>query len=76
MIVILMRLYLFLLIYIKVLHENYYNINNYLVQARFQARCSRIKLPDIHGVRKNLHPNIKPEKQHANPIKCSVVSLA
>ena len=47
--------------------------NSYLVQTRSQARSSGIKLPDVHGVRKNLDPNIKPEKQHVNPIKGSVV---
>ena len=57
----------------KVLQENYYNIDSYLVQTRSQARSSGIKLPEVHGVRKNLDPNIKPEKQHANPIKGSVV---
>ena len=56
----------------NVLHENYYNIENYLVQTRSQARSSGIKLPKVHGVRKNLDPNMKPEKQHANPIKGSI----
>ena len=59
----------------KVLQENYYKINSFLVQTRSQAKSSRIKLPDVHGMRKNLDPNIKPEKQHANPIKGSVVKL-
>ena len=45
-----------------VLHENYYNIVSYLVQTRSQARSSGIKLPEVHGMRKNLDPNIKPEK--------------
>ena len=57
----------------KVLHENYYNTENYLVQTRPQARSSCIKLPEVHGMGKNLDPNIEPEKQHANPIKSSVV---
>ena len=57
----------------KLLHENYYKIDNYLVQTRSQARSSGIKLPEVHDMRKNLVPNIKPEKKHANPIKCSVV---
>ena len=59
----------------KVLHEIYYNIDSYLVQTRSQARSSEIKLPEVHGMRKNLDPNIKPEKQHANPIKVIVVKL-
>ena len=42
------------------------------MQTRFQARFSGIKLPEVHGMGKNLDPNIKPEKQHANPIKGSI----
>ena len=35
-----------------------------------------MKLPEAHGMRKNLGPNINPPKnQHANPIKGSVVKL-
>ena len=57
----------------KILQEKYYNIDSYLVQTRSKALISGIKLPEVHVVRKNLDPNIKPEKQHANPIKGSVV---
>ena len=46
----------------KVLYENYYDIENYLVQTRSQAKSSGIKLPEVHGVGKNLDPTIKPEK--------------
>ena len=46
----------------KVLQGNYYKIDSDLVHIRSQAR-------------KNLDPNIKQEKQHANPIKGSVVKL-
>ena len=53
----------------KVSQENYYKIDSY------QARSSGIKLPEVHGMRKNLDPNIKLEKQHANPIKGNVVKL-
>ena len=56
----------------QMLHENYYNTENYLVQMRSQARSSGIKLPEVHGMGKNLDPNIKPEKQHANPLKGSI----
>ena len=42
----------------KVLHENYYNTDSYLVQTRSQARSSRIKLQEVHGMRKNLDPSI------------------
>ena len=55
-----------------VLHENYYDTENYLVQTRSQTRTSGIKLLEVHGVGKNLDPNIKPEKQHANPKKGSI----
>ena len=59
----------------KVLQENYYKIDSYLVQTRSQAGSSGIKLPEVHGMRKNLDPNMKLERQHANPIKESVVKL-
>ena len=68
-----MKLYLFLLICIKYYSKIIYNIDSYLVQTRSQAKSSGIKLPKVHGMRKNLDSNIKPEKQHANPIKSSVV---
>ena len=42
----------------KVLQENYNNIDSFLVQTRSQAKSSEIKLPDVHGMRKNLDPNI------------------
>ena len=48
----------------KVLQENYYKMDSYLVQTRSQARSSGIKLPEVHGMRKNLDPYIKLEKQH------------
>ena len=53
----------------QVLHEKYYNTENYLVQTRSKARSSGIKLLKVHSMGKN--PNIKPEKQHVNPIKGS-----
>ena len=30
---------------------------------------SSTKLPEVHGVRKELNPNLRPEKQHAMPKK-------
>ena len=57
----------------KVLHKHYYNTVSYLVQTRSQARSSGIKLPEVHGMGKNLDPNIQLEKQHANPIIGSAV---
>ena len=40
----------------KVLHENYYNVENYIVKTRSQAKSSGIKLLEVHGVAKNLDP--------------------
>ena len=34
-----------------------------------QAKMSGTKLPEVHGVRKVLDPNLRPEKQHAVPKK-------
>ena len=34
---------------------------------RLQAKSSNIKLLEVHGMRKNLDPNLKPEKQHTLP---------
>ena len=56
----------------QVLHENYYDTENHLVQTRFQAKSSGIKLPEVHGMGKKLDPNIKPEKQHTIPIRGSI----
>ena len=56
----------------QVLHKNYYDTENDLVQTKSQARSSGIKLLEGHGMGKNLDPNIKPEKQHANSIKGSI----
>ena len=47
-----------------VLHENYYNKENYLVQTRSQARSSGIKPPEAYGMGTNLDPKIKPEKNN------------
>ena len=47
----------------QLLRENYYKIDSYLVQTRSQARYTGIKLPsEVHGLRKNLDPNIKLER--------------
>ena len=34
---------------------------------RSQAISSSIKLLDVHGMRNNLNPNLKPERQHTLP---------
>ena len=56
----------------KILEDNFYLENNlcndkYLVQKRSQAKSSGIILPEVHGMRKNLDPNLRPEKQHTLP---------
>ena len=50
----------------QVLDDNYYN-EKYLIQTRSQTKSSGTKLLEVHGVGKNLNPNLKPEKQHAIP---------
>ena len=73
MIVILMKLCLFLLTCIKYYTKIIISMENYLGQTRSQAKYSGIKLLEVHGMERYLDPNIKPEKQHGNPIKDSVV---
>ena len=49
----------------QILDDNYYNEEKYLIQTRSQTKSSGIKLPEVHGMGKNLDPNLKPEKQQA-----------
>ena len=54
------------------LYKKYYNIGKserYLIQMWSQTKSSRIKLLEVHGVSKNLDPNIQPEKQAIRPLK-------
>ena len=39
----------------------------YLIQTCSQAKTSSTKLPEVHGIKKELDPNLRPEKQHAIP---------
>ena len=41
----------------------------FLVQMCSQAKTSSTTLLEVHGIRKKLDPNIRPEKQHALPKK-------
>ena len=71
MIATLTKSYLYLLIPIPfnmyyVLENKFYD-DKYLIQMRSQARSNSIKLLEVHGVRKNLDPNLKPERQHTLP---------
>ena len=50
----------------QILDDNYYN-EKYLIQTRSQTKSSGTKLQEVHGMRKNLDPSLKPEKQHAMP---------
>ena len=47
------------------IHER--NDEKYLIQTHSQAKTSGTKLPEVHRVRKELNPNLRPEKQHAMP---------
>ena len=45
------------------------NEGKFLIQMHSQAKTSGTTLSEVHGVRKKLHPNVRPEKQHALPKK-------
>ena len=41
----------------------------FLIQTWSQAKTSGTTLPEVHGIRKKLDPNVRPERQHALPKK-------
>ena len=43
------------------------NEEKFLIQTYSQAKTSGTKLPEVHSIRKELNPNLRPEKQHAMP---------
>ena len=43
------------------------NDEKYLIQTCSQAKTRSTKLLEVHVVRKELNPNLRPEKQHAMP---------
>ena len=43
------------------------NEEKFLIQMHSQAKTSSTKLPGVHRVRKELNPNLRPEKQHTMP---------
>ena len=45
------------------------NEGKFLIQTHSQAKMSSTTLPEVHGIRNKLDPNIRPEKQHALPKK-------
>ena len=47
----------------QILKRNFYD-DKFLVQMRSQTKSSGMKLLEVHGMRKNLDPNLKPERQH------------
>ena len=49
------------------IHER--NKEKYLIQTHSQAKMHSTKLLEVHGVRKKVNPNLRPEKQHAMPRK-------
>ena len=57
----------------SILQDRYYNIGEgnsgrYLIQTRYQAISSWIKLPEVHGIGKSLDLNTQPEQQVVKPI--------
>ena len=42
-------------------------MKNALIQTYSQAKTRSTKLPELHGIKKELDPNLRPEKQHAMP---------
>ena len=49
------------------MHEK--NEGKLLIQMRSQAKMSGTTLLEVHGARKKLDPNVRPEKQHVLPKK-------
>ena len=46
-------------------YNNKFSSEKYLIQTCSQAKTRGTKLPEVHGVQKELNPNLRPEKQHA-----------
>ena len=63
----------------QVLEDNFYLENfctgKYLIQMQSQAKSSGIELLEVHGERKNLDPNLTPEKQQTLPKQGSLERL-
>ena len=45
----------------------------YLVQTQSQAKCSCIKLPEVHCISKGIHPNVQPEQLVIKPMAVTKV---
>ena len=54
-------------------------MDKYMVQTRAQVKSSGIKLPEVHGAKKNLILHIKPKKSvqsaHPTPPTCHLMSI-
>ena len=42
-------------------------IKKYLIQTCSQVKTSGTKLQEVHGIKNELDPNLRPEKLHAMP---------
>ena len=62
------KIILISLIMYQVLENKFYD-DKYLIQMRSQAKSSSIKLPEVHGVRKNLDPNLNLKDNILHPNK-------
>ena len=47
--------------------NSYDDNEKYLIRTCSQAKTSSTKLPEVHEIKKELDPNLRPEKQHAIP---------
>ena len=48
----------------KILDDNYYNIEKYLIQTRSQANSSGVRFSEVHGVGKKLDPKTRETTCH------------
>ena len=46
-------------------YNNDFSSEKYVIQTCLQAKMSGTRLLEVHGVQKELDPNLRPEKQHA-----------
>ena len=62
------------LLHRRSIHITYERPNKYLIQTRSRAKCSGIKVLEIHGVNKGINPHVKPERQRPSPTlpSCSI----
>ena len=48
-----------------ILNDRYYKVEEekgkYLVQTQSQRKESGLKVPEVHGIKKGLNPNLRPE---------------